>query len=102
MSKDRILEIYLNELYLGDGCHGVVEAALHYFGKPLGAITVAEAAVMAGLAKAPNTYRPNLMTAYDQTRAKARRDWVLDRMATDGMITVSAAHIAQNERLIEQ
>ena len=102
MSKDRILEIYLNELYLGDGCHGVAEAAQHYFGKPLDAITIGEAAVMAGLAKAPNAYRPNLVTALDQTRAKARRDWVLERMASDGLITVSAAHLAQTERLIEQ
>jgi penicillin-binding protein 1A len=99
LSKDRILEIYLNEVYLGDGAHGVAEATRHYFGKPLSAATVAEAAVMAGLPKAPNAYRPNLP---DQSKAKARRDWVLDRMANDGLITVSAAHMAQAEQLLQE
>ncbi len=96
LSKDRILEIYLNAVYLGDGCHGVAEAAHHYFGKSLETASVAEAAVMAGLPKAPNAYRPNLP---DQAKAKARRDWVLDRMANDGLITISAAHMAQAEQL---
>jgi len=99
LSKDRILEIYLNEVYLGDGAHGVAEATQHYFGKPLSATTVAEAAVMAGLPKAPNAYRPNLP---DHAKAKARRDWVLDRMANDGLITVSAAHMAQAEQLLQE
>jgi penicillin-binding protein 1A len=102
LPKDRILEIYLNEVYLGDRCHGVAEAAQHYFGKPLAATTVAEAALMAGLPRAPNAYRPTLPGAPDQAKAKARRNWVLDRMANDGLITVSAAHLAQAERLVEE
>jgi penicillin-binding protein 1A len=99
LSKDRILEIYLNKVYLGDECHGVAEASRHYFGKPLESATVAEAAVMAGLPRAPNAYRPNLQ---DHAKAKARRDWVLERMATDGLITVSAAHLAQAEQLVQE
>lgn len=99
LSKDQILELYLNEVYLGDNCHGVAEASRHYFGKPLEAATVAEAAAMAGLPKAPNLYRPNLP---DHAKAKARRDWVLDRMANDGLITLSAAHMAQAEQLLQE
>lgn len=99
LSKDRILELYLNEVYLRDGTHGVSQAAAHYFGKKLGMTTMGEAAVLAGLPKAPNTYRPNLA---DPMKAKARRDWVLDRMANDGLITISAAHLAQTEQLLAE
>ncbi len=87
MSKDRILELYLNEIYLGSGAYGVVAAALTYFNKSLDELTLDEAAYLAGLPKSPNNYNP---TRFPQA-AKARRDWVLDRMDEDGV--ASAAEI---------
>ena len=80
LSKDRILELYLNEIYLGSGAYGVVAASLTYFNKSLDELTLDEAAYLAGLPKAPNNYNP---TRFPQA-AKARRDWVLDRMEEDG------------------
>jgi penicillin-binding protein 1A len=83
LPKDRILELYLNEIYLGSRAYGVTAAALTYFSKSLDELTLGEAAFLAGLPKAPNRYNP---TRHPQT-AKARRDWVLDRMAEDGVAT---------------
>ena len=80
LSKDHILKLYLNEIYLGSGAYGVEAAALIYFNKSLDELTLSEAAFLAGLPKAPNNYNP---ARYPQ-QAKARRDWVLDRMAEDG------------------
>src|SRR6266446_6524106 len=80
LSKDRILELYLSEIYLGAGAYGVAAAALTYFNKSLDELTLGEAAFLAGLPKAPNNYNPG---RYPQ-QAKARRDWVLDRIAEDG------------------
>jgi penicillin-binding protein 1A len=81
LPKDRILELYLNEIYLGSRAYGVTTAALTYFNKSLDELTLGEAAFLAGLPKAPNRYNP---ARHPQT-AKARRDWVLDRMVEDGM-----------------
>ena len=89
MPKDRVLELYLNEIYLGAGAYGVAAAALTYFNKSLDELTLSEAAFLAGLPKAPNNYNP----ARFPQAAKARRDWVLDRMAEDGRAT--DAEIAQ-------
>src|SRR5271154_3264903 len=89
LSKDRILELYLNEIYLGSGAYGVAAAALTYFDKSLDELTLGEAAFLAGLPKAPNNYNPS---RFPQA-AKARREWVLDRMSEDGNAT--AAEIAQ-------
>ncbi|MGC2414422.1 MAG: transglycosylase domain-containing protein, partial [Stellaceae bacterium] len=89
LSKDRILELYLNEIYLGSGAYGVAAAALTYFDKSLDELTLGEAAFLAGLPKAPNNYNPS---RFPQA-AKARREWVLDRMAEDGNAT--AAEVAQ-------
>ena len=83
LPKDRILELYLNQIYLGAGAYGVVAAALTYFNKSLDELTLGEAAVLAGLPKAPNRYSP---TRHPQT-ALVRRDWVLDRMVEDGAAT---------------
>jgi len=83
LPKDRILELYLNDIYLGSGAYGVTAAALTYFDKSLDELTLGEAAFLASLPKAPNRYNP---TRHPQT-AKARRDWVLDRMVEDGMAT---------------
>src|ERR1700724_292132 len=80
LPKERILELYLNEIYLGSGAYGVAAAALTYFDKSLDDLTLGEAAFLAGLPKAPNNYNP---TRFPQA-AKTRRDWVLDRIAEDG------------------
>ncbi len=87
LSKQRILELYLNEIYLGRGSYGVAAAALTYFNKPLDQLDVAEAAFLAALPKAPSSYNPD---RYPQA-AKDRRDWVIDRMADDGFITQAQA-----------
>jgi len=86
-SKDKILELYLNEIYLGFGSYGVAAAALNYFDKSLNDLTLAEAAFLAGLPKAPNNYHP----IRRPEAARARRDYVLNRMAEDGYISVTAA-----------
>src|SRR5258706_13936190 len=75
MSKDRILELYLNEIYLGSGAYGVAAAAMTYFNKSLDELSLSEAAFLAGLPKAPNNYNP---VRYPQA-AKARRDRGVDR-----------------------
>ena len=77
LPKDRILELYLNEIYLGAGAYGVASAALTYFDKPLDQLTLGEAAFLAGLPKAPNNYNP---MRFPQ-QARFRRDIVLDQMA---------------------
>src|SRR5579872_7426084 len=95
MPKDRILELYLNEIYLGSGAYGVVSAALTYFDKSLDELTLGEAAYLAGLPKAPNNYSPSRFPQ----QAKARRDWVLDRMAEDGVATPDEIAQAKSEPL---
>jgi penicillin-binding protein 1A len=91
LSKDRILELYLNEIYLGCGAHRLSEAASNYFGKTVGALTIEEAVFLAGLPKAPNHYNPLRFPE----AAKARRDWVLDRMLEAGYLTVEQATAAK-------
>ncbi len=94
--KDRILELYLNEIYLGFGSYGVAAAALNYFNKSLDELSVAEAAYLAALPKAPNNYHPLKYPA----AAKERRDWVIGRMLMDGVIiTADEAEIAQATKL---
>lgn len=89
-AKDRILELYLNQIYLGGGAYGVAAAALQYFDKSLDELTVSEAAFIAALPKAPNNYHPIRFAE----RARARRDWVIERMAEDGVIDAAAAAAA--------
>jgi penicillin-binding protein 1A len=91
LGKERILELYLNEIYLGSGAYGVAAAALTYFDKSLDELTVAEAAFIAALPKAPNNYNP---LRYPEA-AKARRDWVIDRMVEAGFITPEEGTKAQ-------
>jgi penicillin-binding protein 1A len=83
LSKDRILELYLNEIYLGGGAYGVAAVALNYFNKSLDELTFEEAAFLGALPKAPNNYNPQRFPE----AAKARRDWVIARMREDGYIT---------------
>ncbi|MFQ5954085.1 MAG: penicillin-binding protein 1A [Kiloniellales bacterium] len=80
IGKDRILELYLNEIYLGLESYGVAAAALNYFNKSLHELTVAEATYLAALPKAPNNYHP----VHRYRAAIARRNWVIGRMVEDG------------------
>lgn len=82
-TKAHILELYLNEIYLGNRSYGVAAAALNYFEKPLSEIEPHEAAYLATLAKAPSNYHP----VRNEDRALARRDWILGRMHEDGHLT---------------
>ncbi len=94
-SKEKILELYLNEIYLGIGSYGVAAAALNYFNKELKDLTIEEAAYLAVLPKAPNNYHPYKHTE----RAKIRRDWVLGQMAENGYITAEEAEEARAKPL---
>ena len=95
-SKDRILELYLNEIYLGFGSYGVAAAALNYFNKSLDQLTIQEAAFLAALPKAPNNYHP----IRHPSAAKSRRDWVIGRMLEDGAVTADEATQAMAAPLI--
>ena len=81
-TKNQILELYLNKVYFGDGLYGVEAASLGYFGKHAADLDVADAALLAGLVKAPSTYAPTVSLA----RAKARRNAALDAMSAAGVI----------------
>ena len=96
LSKDRILELYLNEIYLGGGNYGVAAAALNYFNKSLEELTIGEAAFLAALPKAPNNYNP----IRHPEAAKERRDWVLDRMFEAGFLTADEARTGKAESLV--
>jgi len=93
--KDTILELYLNQIYLGRGAYGVGTASMRYFGVPPAELTLAQAAFLAALPKAPNNYHP--IFRYDA--AVARRNYVLDRMVEDGAITPAEAEAARAEPL---
>ncbi|MCE3230542.1 MAG: penicillin-binding protein [Alphaproteobacteria bacterium] len=95
LSKDRILELYLNQIYLGMGAYGVVAAALTYFNKTLDKLSIAEIAFLAAMPKAPSFY-PNQK---DLSRAKARRDWVIDRLQEEEILTEDEANVAKDEPL---
>jgi len=94
-SKEQILELYLNEIYLGLSSYGVAAAALNYWGKSLGELSVADAAYLAALPKAPNNYHPFRRTK----RAIARRNWVIDRMVENGYVTQEEAESAKAQPL---
>lgn len=94
-SKDQILELYLNQIYLGRGSYGVASAALNFFDKPLTELTLAETAYLAGLPKAPNNYHP----VFRRDAAIARRGYVLQRMADDGVITTAEQREAASQPL---
>ncbi|HET7882505.1 MAG TPA: PBP1A family penicillin-binding protein [Acetobacteraceae bacterium] len=96
LSKQRILELYLNEIYLGLSSYGVAAAAQAYFNKPLDKLTLSEAAFLAALPKAPNNYNPFKYA----DAAKARRDWVIDRMAEDHAISAEQATAAKAEPIV--
>ncbi len=95
LSKDEILELYINHIFLGQRAYGFAAAAQIYFGKPLARINVAEAAMLAGLPKAPSAYNP----VVNPTRAKSRQLYVLGRMKTLGYINESVYQQAKAQRL---
>jgi penicillin-binding protein 1A len=95
-SKDKILELYLNEIYLGLGSYGVAAAAQNYFNKSLDELTIEEVALLAAEPKAPAQYNPH--KNYDA--AKERRDWVIERMSEDGHITSEQAKIAKDTPIV--
>lgn len=94
-TKNQILELYLNEIFLGLSSYGVAAAALNYYGKSLDELTISEAAYFAALPKAPNNYHPFRKTQ----RALDRRNWVLSRMRENGYITAEEATAAQAQGL---
>ena len=93
--KEQILELYLNEIYLGMNSYGVAAAALNYFGKELAELNVEEAAYLAALPKAPNNYHPFKKVK----EATERRNWILDQMAENGFITPEEARAAKAKEL---
>jgi penicillin-binding protein 1A len=95
LSKDRLLELYLNEIFLGERSYGVAAAAQSYFDKSLEDLTVEEAAYLAALPKGPNNYDPE--RHYDA--AVDRRNWVIGRMLEDGYITAEQAEEAKTKKL---
>ena len=94
-SKEHVLELYLNEIYLGNRAYGVAAAAMNYFNKSLDELTLDEVAFLAALPKGPNNYNPK--TKYDA--AIARRNWVIDRMVIDGYVSEQEAEEAKKRPL---
>jgi penicillin-binding protein 1A len=97
-SKPKILELYLNEIFLGENSYGVAAAALNYFGKSLDQLDVAEVAFLASLPKAPSNYDPH----YHKQAALDRRNWVIGQMYENGYITRDQEEAALNEPLDTQ
>lgn len=95
LTKDQILELYMNQIYLGHRAYGFAAASRTYFGKPLSELTTAEAAVLAGIPKAPSRYNP----ITSMQRAQARQHYVLGRMRTLGYIDEAAYQAAINQPL---
>ncbi|WP_456447569.1 penicillin-binding protein 1A, partial [Thiolapillus sp.] len=87
LSKEQILELYLNKIYLGHRAYGIKAAAQVYYGRPLDQLTLAETAMIAGLPKAPSNYNP----VTNPERAKLRRNYVIGRMLALGYITPEQA-----------
>lgn len=95
LSKDQILEVYMNQIYLGQRAYGFSSAAQIYFGKNLKDISIAEAAMLAGLPKAPSAYNP----VVNPKRARTRQQYILQRMAQLGYITPAQYEAAKKEEL---
>lgn len=95
-TKEHVLELYLNEIYLGNRAYGVAAAALNYFDKSLDELTLEEMAYLAALPKGPNNYNPK--KRYDA--AIARRNWVIERMREDGYVSEEEAKIAKEKPLV--
>ena len=96
LTKDQILEIYMNQIFLGNRAYGFAAASEAYFGKSLKNISIAEAAMLAGLPKAPSAYNPIV----NPIRAKARQLYIVERMQDNGFITAEQAIAAKAEELV--
>lgn len=96
LSKEQILELYLNEIFLGQRAYGVAAASLEYFNKPLAELSIEEAAYLAALPKAPNNYHP--VRRYNE--AVGRRNWVIEEMVDNGYITRAEAEAAKQKPLL--
>jgi penicillin-binding protein 1A len=94
--KDDVLELYLNQIFLGDNSYGVTAATINYFGKTLDELTLAESAYLAALPKGPANYHPVRRTA----AAIERRNWVLDQMLENGYISSEEMALAKAEELV--
>ncbi len=93
--KDKILELYLNQIYLGLHNYGIAAAALNYYNKSVDELTLSQVAYLAGLPKGPNNYQP----FRDTQKAIARRDYVIDRMVDNGYVSKAAGDAAKKEPL---
>ena len=96
LSKDQILEIYMNQIFLGNRAYGFAAACETYFGKPLKNITTAEAAMLAGLPKAPSSYNPIV----NPKRARMRQLYIIDRMLENRFISTEEAEAAKKQELV--
>lgn len=95
-SKDRIMELYLNEIYFGNGSYGIASAALNYFNKGLGELSLSEMAYLAAVVKGPNNYHP----VRRKENAVGRRNWVLSRMRALNYITQAEYDSAVQDDLV--
>ncbi|HZY15863.1 MAG TPA: penicillin-binding protein 1A [Ramlibacter sp.] len=95
LTKDQILEIYMNQIFLGNRAYGFAAASEAYFGKPMKDLTIAEAAMLAGLPKAPSAYNP----INNPTRARSRQLYIIQRMYENGFITAQEAEQAKKQEL---
>jgi len=95
LTKDHILEIYMNQIFLGNRAYGFAAASEAYFGKPMKELTIAEAAMLAGLPKAPSAYNP----ISNPARARARQLYIIERMEENGFITAAEAEAAKRQEL---
>ena len=96
LGKDQILELYMNQIYLGQRAYGFASASEVYFGKPLNALSIAEAAMLAGLPKAPSAYNP----ISNPKRATIRQLYIIDRMLDNGFITAEQHDAALAQKLV--
>ena len=98
LSKNSILELYLNDIYLGYGSYGVAASSLNYFNKSLQELNLEEMAYLASLPKAPNNYHP----IKNYNNAMARRNWVLDRMKSNGYISEEELQVKKHKLIVMQ
>ncbi len=96
LSKDQILELYMNQIFLGQRAYGFASASEVYFGKPLNSLSIAEAAMLAGLPKAPSAYNP----ISNPKRATIRQLYIIDRMLENGFITADQHDSARTQKLV--
>ncbi len=96
LTKEQIMELYLNEIFFGERAYGIAAASLAYFKKPMDELSVEEAAYLASLPKGPNNYHP----IEKAEAAKDRRDWVIGRMRENGFASQDEAKMAQDKPLV--